>query len=212
MLLLELFLKVQEKHETVIFFLNITIFFIHSKFNSLQSAFENQTVSAAHHLEMYISWSWIQCTKPMNPLCRTIYVTAKVSSSIKNTTIHFYFNASSCGKYFNRLCYCSKSFWSLQKFDQKKKRKWFLPRDNCDWMWRHRRNSAGLLISIRAERPQHVVCRLIGWEDPLPKMRRLTHPHVQAVLGPIHPLQLLKVFPSIADVDESGGWCWRKKK
>lgn len=35
-------------------------------------------------------------------------------------------------------------------------------------------------------------------------MHWLAHSHVQAVFGSIHPLQLLKVFPSITDVDESG--------
>lgn len=53
------------------------------------------------------------------------------------------------------------------------------------------------------------VCGLIGWECPLGHTRRLAHSHVQAVLGSVHPLQLLKVFPSIADIDESGCRCWK---
>lgn len=50
-----------------------------------------------------------------------------------------------------------------------------------------------------------VVCGLI--EYPLAQMHWLAHSHVQAVLGSIHPLQLLKVFPSITDIDESGCRC-----
>lgn len=52
-----------------------------------------------------------------------------------------------------------------------------------------------------------VVCRLIEREYPLTQMHRLAHSHVQAVLWSIHPLQLLKVFPSITDIDESGCRC-----
>lgn len=33
---------------------------------------------------------------------------------------------------------------------------------------------------------------------------QLAHSHVQAVLGSVHSFQLLKVFPSIADIDEGG--------
>lgn len=55
------------------------------------------------------------------------------------------------------------------------------------------------------------VCGLIGWEDPVGQMRRLAHSHVKAVLGSIHPLQLLKVFPSITDIDESGCRCWENR-
>lgn len=35
---------------------------------------------------------------------------------------------------------------------------------------------------------------------------------MQAVLGSVHPLQLLKVFPSITDVDESGCRRWKKTR
>lgn len=56
------------------------------------------------------------------------------------------------------------------------------------------------------------VSGLIGWECPLGQLHQLPHSHVQAVLGSIHPLQLLKVFPSITDIDESGCRCWGGKK
>lgn len=43
----------------------------------------------------------------------------------------------------------------------------------------------------------------------LPYLRRgfrcLTHTHVQAVLGAVHPLQLLKMLPGITNVDEGSG-------
>lgn len=40
----------------------------------------------------------------------------------------------------------------------------------------------------------------------------LAHSHVQAVLRSVHALQLLKVFPGISNVDESGSRCWERKK
>lgn len=56
-----------------------------------------------------------------------------------------------------------------------------------------------------------VVCGLIDREYPLAQMHWLAHSHVQAVLGSIHSLQLLKVFPSITDIDESGCRCWKRR-
>lgn len=72
--------------------------------------------------------------------------------------------------------------------------------------------SAGLLACVGSGRPPHVVCGLIGWECPLGPAPSLAHSHVQAVFGSIHPLQLLKVFPSIPDVDESGCRCWEEQR
>lgn len=79
---------------------------------------------------------------------------------------------------------------------------------NCDWtrIWE---NSAGQLVFNGAGRPPRVVCGLIGWECPPGQVCWLAHSHVQAVFGSVHPLQLLKVFPSITDIDESCCRCWK---
>lgn len=59
----------------------------------------------------------------------------------------------------------------------------------------------------------HVICGVIGWECPRGQSEKywLAHPHVQAVLGSVHTLQLLKVFPGISNVDESGCRCWANR-
>lgn len=63
------------------------------------------------------------------------------------------------------------------------------------------------------KKPPYVICGVIGWKCPRGQSEKywLAHPHVQAVLGSVHALQLLKVFPGISNVDESGCRCWETK-
>lgn len=55
-------------------------------------------------------------------------------------------------------------------------------------------------------------CGLIGWEGPRGQTHRLADSHMQTGLGSVHPLQLLKMFPSITDIDESSCRGWRNEK